>query len=195
MFYRSITFCYVFNYQRYFGTCLKMSPSILFFIRIFIDIFVLCCFLGRSRMLILLAALPSTSLTMDVFTAQNVFFFLISSSNLLSAGAAQQVSNYEKQKLFSLSIFFLWPQDKKQTNKKKEKKKRRSVFSAGCCQRANQKAPPDGEQNSCRLQINVGCNSTAICPRPRLLTAAPPPNHQNSPVLLPETPHLTASLL
>lgn len=50
--------------------CLKMSPSILFFIWTFR--FVLCCFLGR----ILLAPLPSTSLTMDVFTAQNIFFSL-----------------------------------------------------------------------------------------------------------------------
>lgn len=108
-----------------------------------------------------------------MYLQRKTFFFpLISSSNLLSAGAAFQLR--DAKTVFSLH-FFVDLKTKKQTKKKEKKKKRCSVFSAGCCQRANQKPPPDGEQNSCRLQINVGCNSTVICPRPQLLTAAPPP--------------------
>lgn len=57
------------------------------------------------------------------------------------------------------------------------------VFSVGCCQGANQNPTPDRRQNSCRLQINVGCNSTAICPRLQLLTASPktPPSSSRNP--------------
>lgn len=47
------------------------------------------------------------------------------------------------------------------------------MFSVGCCQSVNQNPTPDRRQNSRRLQINVGCNSTAICPRLQLLTASP----------------------
>lgn len=57
------------------------------------------------------------------------------------------------------------------------------VFSVGCCQGVNQNPTPDRQQNSCRLQINVGCNSTAICPRLQLLTASPktPPSSSRNP--------------
>ena len=62
-------------------------------------------------------------------------------------------------------------------------RKRRCVFSVGCCQGVNQNPTPDRQQNSCRLQINVGCNSTAICPRLQLLTASPktPPSSSQHP--------------
>lgn len=190
MFYSSITFCYVFNYQSYLGIVLSKNLFGLLYI------FVLCCFLGRSRMLILLAALPSTSLTMDVFTARNIFFSLSAAVIWCLQEQLSRLPTARSKNCFLSPFFFFFDLKTKNKPKKKEKKRRCSVFSAGCCQRANQKPPPDGEQNSCRLQINVGCNSTAICPRPQLLTAAlPHHHHQNSPVLLPETPHLTASLL
>lgn len=47
----------------------------------------------------------------------------------------------------------------------------------------SQNPTPDRQQNSCRLQINVGCNSTAIRPRLQLLTASPktPPASSRNP--------------
>lgn len=156
-------------------SCLKMSPSILFFIWTLFGLLHICPLL-----------LPGEEQDVD-FTRRSSSFFLISSSNLLSAGAAQQARS--KNYLLFPFFFFTSRQKTNKQTKKKEKKKRCSVFSAGCCQRANQKAPPDGEQNSCRLQINVGCNSTAICPRPQLLTAAPPPTTKTPPSSCPK-PHI-----
>lgn len=67
------------------------------------------------------------------------------------------------------------------------------MFSDGCCQGLNQNPTSDRRQNSCWLQINVGCNSTAICPRLQLLTAPLNPTSDSSSALIPD-PRLRAIL-
>lgn len=86
-----------------------------------------------------------------------------------SSGSPGFQQQQREVKLFSLflTFFFFF-------------RKSRCVFSVGCCQGVNQNPTPDRRQNSCRLQINVGCNSTAICPRLQLLTASPTSQHPTS---------------
>lgn len=48
----------------------------------------------------------------------------------------------------------------------------KTLFSFFAVKASTRNPSPDRRQNSPWLQINVGCNSTAICPRLQLLTAS-----------------------